>query len=462
MLLELHRTGSSGVLRAELGSIKKQVIVLNGRLASAESNQPEEHLAGMLLNLHLISRQDVAEISSQMKNGKPVDQAILAAAKISIEDLKLGARTQAIQILASLLEWELCEFHFYVGEGLVRRQVNLELSLPESLVLAARHAASTRAQRASKAPPLAAVVSPGQGLDQDLRQLPLDPAEAFTHSLLTGKTSVAALLPLIPSGPVPPEEIIHRLLLLGLIRKESAAAPGSADEDANALLADTVEELLRKSEVSNSYEILSVAPDATEDEIKNAYHELARKYHPDRFQGKAFSQAFVRNVQALFTLIVGAYSMLSDSAARASYDEARLKRESQVDAALQSRAAADQDRERMAEALFKVGCEAFLKGEIVKAIGHFKECVWLRPDEAKFCHHLGVAQSEVAQYRKEAERHLVKAIALNEMGVSSRLALGKLYLKVSLPRRAETQFREALLWDPDNVEALALLGQTTD
>jgi cytochrome c-type biogenesis protein CcmH/NrfG len=39
------------------------------------------------------------------------------------------------------------------------------------------------------------------------------------------------------------------------------------------------------------------------------------------------------------------------------------------------------------------------------------------------------------------------------------MELGKLYLKVELPKRAAIQFQQALRWDPSNTEALRLLGR---
>ena len=41
------------------------------------------------------------------------------------------------------------------------------------------------------------------------------------------------------------------------------------------------------------------------------------------------------------------------------------------------------------------------------------------------------------------------------------LALGKLYVKVNLPRRVVTQFQEVLRWDPQHREAQKLLDEIT-
>jgi molecular chaperone DnaJ len=64
------------------------------------------------------------------------------------------------------------------------------------------------------------------------------------------------------------------------------------------------------------YEILGVAKNATEDEIKKAYRKLAMKYHPDRNQGEGGKEA-----EEKFKEAKEAYEMLSDAQKRAAYDQ---------------------------------------------------------------------------------------------------------------------------------------------
>ncbi len=61
------------------------------------------------------------------------------------------------------------------------------------------------------------------------------------------------------------------------------------------------------------YEILGVTRDATEEEIKKAYHKLARQYHPDFNPGN-------KEAEEKFKEITEAYRVLSDKEERARYD----------------------------------------------------------------------------------------------------------------------------------------------
>jgi molecular chaperone DnaJ len=63
------------------------------------------------------------------------------------------------------------------------------------------------------------------------------------------------------------------------------------------------------------YEVLGVAKNATEDEIKKAYRKLAMKYHPDRNQdGKT------KDAEEKFKEVKQAYEILTDANKRAAYD----------------------------------------------------------------------------------------------------------------------------------------------
>ena len=64
------------------------------------------------------------------------------------------------------------------------------------------------------------------------------------------------------------------------------------------------------------YEILGVAKNASDDDIKKAYRKLAMKHHPDRNQGEASKAAEVKFKEAK-----EAYEMLSDPQKRAAYDQ---------------------------------------------------------------------------------------------------------------------------------------------
>lgn len=67
---------------------------------------------------------------------------------------------------------------------------------------------------------------------------------------------------------------------------------------------------------SNLYEVLGVQRDASEKQIKDAFRELALKYHPDRNKSPEAEEKFKQ--------IVGAYAILSDPKKRSEYDQAGI------------------------------------------------------------------------------------------------------------------------------------------
>jgi len=81
--------------------------------------------------------------------------------------------------------------------------------------------------------------------------------------------------------------------------------PGGASAGAPAALSARVE-------VEDLYQVLGIARDASGEQIRAAYHRLAREAHPD--SGNAAASA------ARFALISKSYSVLRDEGLRARYD----------------------------------------------------------------------------------------------------------------------------------------------
>ena len=71
----------------------------------------------------------------------------------------------------------------------------------------------------------------------------------------------------------------------------------------------------------NYYEILGVSKTATADELKSAYRQLAKKYHPDVFANA--SEQEKKDAEAKFKDINHAYEVLSDPQKRAAYEIGR-------------------------------------------------------------------------------------------------------------------------------------------
>ena len=221
----------------------------------------------------------------------------------------------------------------------------------------------------------------------------------------------------------------------------------------------------RLKSARDHYDVLDIARLCSAEEVKTAYHALARRFHPDHFHKS--DTALRTRVDSAFARIAQAYETLSNSALRASYD-AKLSSKS-AGAGVKPPAAERPDKpaaERKekpanaerAEASFQQGLAALKRNQREQAIRSLAEAAMLAPREARYRANYGHALIGEINARRVAESELQAAITLEPSNASHRVMLAEFYQAMGLRRRAQGEAERALATDPKNEAARALLA----
>ena len=164
----------------------------------------------------------------------------------------------------------------------------------------------------------------------------------------------------------------------------------------------------------NPYDVLELQPGASTDDIKSAYHRLAKHWHPDRFAGEEKALAETR-----FRQLAEAFNLLKDPGRRMGIAKGSEGGQAPVPG---------QGGERTATEWFKDAADAFKEQHLERA--------------------LGLVQVAIRQDAKQAEYHVLYAQVLLAAGGESRIALKSL--------------EHALRIQPNNADACLLLADLYD
>ena len=171
------------------------------------------------------------------------------------------------------------------------------------------------------------------------------------------------------------------------------------------------------------YKILGVSRDATDDEIKRAYRQLAKKYHPDRNPGDAEAAKKMQQVNAAYEQIknpekaqsstgYGGYSSYDpfggyqqrtqqdgDSYLQAAYNYIRFGRYREALNALQNCTKKD------ARWYYLSALANYNLGNQVTALEHIRRAVSMEPDNQEYLYTLEQMEHGGATYRRTADNY---------------------------------------------------------
>lgn len=216
--------------------------------------------------------------------------------------------------------------------------------------------------------------------------------------------------------------------------------PGREAEGENKAQISEVLEIRASLGSVSYYQLLGLSKEATETEIKKAYFNLARRFHPDRFD-RSLSSEFRVAIDEVFDAISKAYRTLVNKEKRRLYD-------STVPAA----AGKDDglDLSRKADIKFRQGKTLYSQGRYEEALVLLEEAVRMRRNKGDYFLLLAMAESKLPEYRKKAEEDFLKAQEMEPWNPEGYVGLGILYKNEDLTTKAARQFQKALDVDSDH------------
>lgn len=468
LICELQQASASGALRLSRERAKIVIYFENGAIVFAVSNIRAHRLIEFLKRSGLAAEEVVAKVPPTATDDDVLAQ-FTRQGQLNPEQIGTIRGNQVADMLRATFLWTEGQWQFDPRVR-VAKENRVAVDTQRLLLEATRHLPGTyiKSRFANRDEHLETPPSNGQSLN-------LSPSEAFVLSRVTTAMSIKDLLAL---GGMAEEETlraIYALTTAGVLRRATTSTPQMSEPPQRvraASIDETLEEFLtRIDRASDHYETLNIGRMATADEVKNSYHALARKYHPDRFhQASASVQT---RIDSAFARIAHAYEVLHDASARATYDD-RLKidgakpleripshpvekaSEKQSGAAMVSdKQTGNEDR---AEASFQKGLAALKQNQAQHALRLFAQAASLEPRRARYRAEYGRALINDPQTRRIAEYELKAAIALEPNNVSYRVALAELYKALGLRRRAAGELQRALIADPNSDVARQLLA----
>jgi len=519
LIRQIAQKSSSGLLRLTHGKAIKAIFFDAGAPTFAISNLTNEQLDHKLMKEELVTFDQLERAKQQAGKAHRLGPALVEMGVLEDGQMRKLVTDQVMGIILSVFEWTEGDYSF---DERIRaaHEVTIGLSAADALLQGARHAADIRAVADILVPRDAVILRPkANGLHADSGSL--IPLESYILSRIESPTSVSDVGALSGLGEADAHRAVCALVSAGFLKlldHDKAEEEDPATREAEDSLERLREDVVRKLHFSTSadfYDLLSVTRHATSAEIKAAYYQLAKKYHPDRYHQHDTGDLRSK-LESLFSSFTRAYETLSQPAQRAAYDE-KLRRGSgplaqgapkpspmappepvahkprpsdaartpsgdlkpssnghggtfdspmkpQPDSAVaESMPAANAGGAQIppaqkAEHFYQQGRARFERKEYHAAVHLLREAIKLDPSRAPYHYHLGLALIRNPRTRRDAETHLSRAAELEPYNAQIRVKLGLLYKEAGLHKKAENYFREALQLDPDNRAAQREVG----
>lgn len=485
LLNRIYSARLTGQLQLILGRVERQLFFDGGQLVFATSSDRQDSLGEMMLREGAITQSQFEEAGELVKTGQRFGSAVAEMSIFTVPQVVGWVQRQLTQITSSVLDYPSGRFYFFSAlEKNTVPEISIPVPLGKLLLEAVRRAKDLPLEHLAADASLRIALSP----DPLLRYQAVDLDENERYLLATLSRPVSAKDFLL-NAPIPPDSAaraLYALLVLGEVVSvtlpEQAAPvtpalpttqtaqqepppksvssqsvppaavpepPPSEDSLDTAKFELEIRALLDLSSKSTYYELLGVTAASPPELVKENFHRMARKFHPDRHMGHSQWLDLLQDLMGRLTI---AYKTLMDEEQRLAYDKHIAAAGAFVLGQEKT------ETEETVEACLSRAKQALRAHNFAGSILWLRKCVEIAPNVAK--HHAMLARSLAAfpQYRQDAVRHFSLAIELDAWNTSTYFQFGELYEVMQLPWRAVPLYRRILEIDPEHVKAIERLA----
>ncbi len=480
LLSKIYSARLTGQLQLVLGRVERHLFFDGGQLVFATSSDRQDSLGEMMLREGALTQSQFEEAAELVKTGQRFGSAIAEMGIFTVDQVVLWVQRQLTQITSSALDYPSGRFYFFSSlEKNVVPEIGIPVPLGKLLLEAVRRAKDLPLEHLAANAALRIDLSPDpllryQAVDLDdiERRLLLSisrpvSAKDFLASCTIPQDSAArslyALMVLgavisVPVAEQPAPEKIEQPAAAKASPPPSPAATSTPEPQSPPQAEDShditkfeqeIRALLDLASKSTYYELLGVTATSPAELVKENFHRMARKFHPDRHMGHSEWLGLLQDLMGRLTI---AYKTIVDDEKRAAYDK-------QIAAAGAFTLGQEKtETEETVDACLTRAKQALRARNFAGSILWLRKCVEIAPDVAK--HHAMLARSLAAipQYRQDAVRHFSLAIELDEWNTSTYFQFGELYEVMRLPWRAVPLYRRILEIDPEHTKAIERLA----